>query len=981
MTKPGRDRWIYVGVVALSLVVFLTGAITWLTRDSDSTSRDGAGSEAPTRDLAPAPFAVTLTVSTTSGSALLGAPVHTVVEAAGKVREVALWDGGVRFASSPVRGEGGRAEFRWTPLRSGPHLLQARATDGEGRTALSAPVSVSVRRPLVTSGRIVVPAADGMNAETVASMAGIDPSDVGVGPAGDTGESTFVLDLAALDNGPGRAGPIVENSSPADGSPSLTASADGCDVGLTATGLDGEATVYEASGTGGGSVQVATIDGEHRTTLPNLGPGTHVFSLSVDGKNVVGPPAAVTLGPACKQSWWEGNASIVDGVLRIPEAAPNLYLYLGVDDEPFIRVPQVPGTFLPSSTHVDVAPYLPHLEGSALRVEVWSGSDPARKVASATAKLPAGTSVPDLIGESTRTVLVSPSSKVAPNADEVTFHWATGNAHATGVWWQVLAYRVGAEDQTLSPPGLIAAGIAPVGDLPPGLFDGAAAGGTFTISPSTLLGTTNTGPKVTYGDLGVVMPVVTRLTDLVDGTDPGPDPAGLPIIGEPRVYVRVLPMHDGQPLGAASPPLRLSKPHPTQPPTAAFDLVKADFDAGRAANPALSGCVRVTEVPWTSEQAVSLLSPDPDEVPANWQFVAPFYRVPGTYCYNDFEHGSTDDDCDLGILCDVGETIGGAVSTASDLLEEVVAPAWDFIATTYNGLIDLAATALSKLNPLCLQAGAAAKATGSSAVSDAADTCEQLSKVAAKAAIAAVLTSFGIPPSLPTSSQLAAIAEGRIADLGVEVLKSLGVPCDDLNVTPEEAAAARAAGADVPADGVDACRLFVEKSLTVVQQQAALDAQTKVGMAAGLPYPPVLIDGFAMQLEPRQFPEPPSLYVEARPQQAQLSPLSVCPVTFDLVGPAGPVSGSIARWSQSLTDPWGSGSKPVGFGDAVESDGSTVELSGWAAALQVPGSDAAGEAQVLNGLMSSKDCLAGTPTELGGTVAPPLGRWAPGQPD
>ena len=47
---------------------------------------------------------------------------------------------------------------------------------------------------------------------------------------------------------------------------------------------------------------------------------------------------------------------------------------------------------------------------------------------------------------------------------------------------------------------------------------------------------------------------------------------------------------------------------------------------------------------------------------------------------------------------------------------------------------------------------------------------------------------FGLPPSLPTSAQVKALADGEVALLAVELMKQAGIPCDSLKADPAFAA-------------------------------------------------------------------------------------------------------------------------------------------------------------------------------------------------
>jgi hypothetical protein len=143
--------------------------------------------------------------------------------------------------------------------------------------------------------------------------------------------------------------------------------------------------------------------------------------------------------------------------------------------------------------------------------------------------------------------------------------------------------------------------------------------------------------------------------------------------------------------------------------------------------------------------------------------------------------------------------------------------------------------------------------------------------VVAKAAIAVVLAAYGLPPSLPTSGDLAAIASGNLAVLAVELLKQLGVPCDDLTLDGGESAAVikagDAAGVDVPNVGgsVDACLVTATLVLNKVKGEAKKLVQQTVASNTG--WPAYDVPGLEYIPEPNGHLQPTRVHVYAVPKQ------------------------------------------------------------------------------------------------------------------
>ena len=133
-------------------------------------------------------LAVSKKVSTAFG---LGLTVD--VNASVAVTRVELWDGstlmGARVTKDPAGARTLHADFDWTAVSPGAHLLAARAVaaDGTPSWSRSIPVTVGLSTLSATGGAVAVPAEAGQTAADTAEHLGVDPASLIVpGPGGGT---------------------------------------------------------------------------------------------------------------------------------------------------------------------------------------------------------------------------------------------------------------------------------------------------------------------------------------------------------------------------------------------------------------------------------------------------------------------------------------------------------------------------------------------------------------------------------------------------------------------------------------------------------------------------------------------------------------------------------------------------------------------------------------------------------------------------
>ncbi|HVK30010.1 MAG TPA: hypothetical protein VM575_16840, partial [Nocardioides sp.] len=173
-------------------------------------------------------------------------------------------------------------------------------------------------------------------------------------------------------------------------------------------------------------------------------------------------------------------------------------------------------------------------------------------------------------------------------------------------------------------------------------------------------------------------------------------------------------------------------------------------------------------------------------------------------------------------------------------------------------------------NPLCVALGAASSGAG--------DGCETVVGFATRAAVTAVLASVGLPPSLPTTEQLEAMAAGELDALAVEVMKQLGVPCDSAKAPSgfDTALAEAGSALDAPVLGAaaDPCLAVAHLLIGEVRERAVADAERALADASGLPSFPS-VEGFTMTADPRGRTDPLTVDVVASVAEANADPTGI----------------------------------------------------------------------------------------------------------
>jgi hypothetical protein len=658
--------------------------------------------------------------------------------------------------------------LRWTPPTGGTHLLVLRAVDGQGRVAHAAPVRVHVAQPT----REPAGGPSGQASPTATS-----------GPAGHASQT-------------GQQGP-------ANG-PALTVRVDGCLARIAAESgpaLPNVAVYLLGPGQGGFQLLREGADRRSEATVPLVSGQFAVYALGYrDGRSAASPIVSITAPPECASRRWRGDASIVDGALVAPGEAQLAYLYLSINGGQWQRVPAADQTFVHRrSGKLDFSRVLPSLDGaSRIDLEAWTRdrTDGVRRLGSGSLTAAPNEYLPNLVGLLpgtdldlvVRTPLVDSQAvaetlvrhgeihayteKSAPNPSQSTkinstalanqrkfaFRWQPKVPGVTHGVWQVSMAPLGSSP-VISGPGILAYGTVPVAqkdfeiDFEPLVMDGRTAAKTSqhvdydTIVPQNyirakpLAGTAqpDTGviQKAHTGEAVAIAPPAMTTSQLVRLVEP------------PSLYVRIVPMAGEQPVDAVSNlvtfDLYLTDPTPPtlkKPPS--ID-VQIQFRRPNLPNPAFRDCVRVVDNPFAGGGNPPQIELAPGTYVTLTFHADKFKPAPvgATVCP---EYPSGDDDGS-----DLGDFLSDTLEVLTDFWDTLVA-AYDFLKTAVVEFI--------------------AKHSGCTAL-----LSEAQCMTVVGIAVDATLMFFGIPPSLPDSKALYALAKGELVNVLYAYAEQHNISC------------------------------------------------------------------------------------------------------------------------------------------------------------------------------------------------------------
>ena len=911
--ERARQRWVIGGVGFAAVASLAIGAVLVLRDDGDANeppgrttppagvTSDTAGGEAGDRSAdARPPSGVTVALTRLvpgSPGVNVGHETELVVQASAvaPLDAIELWANGELVAREA--GVGGDPTWQgvlpWRPAEPGVTTLVARVVDEDGRSATSNAVrlvAVEPEAPLPLHPHVV---AEG---ETPAAIieryglgdAGADlfagrlldeplpagtelavPVVAGIGRVPPTPEAGEPDTPSGSAPGPHRVASFADDSPPA-----MTLDEDGCRATISASGASAgtavdEYALVELLPDGRWFEQVATsADGVFADVA--VAPGAAMFAVeSVDGAiRSTSPPVGVTGADDCGGDW-TGPLRLVHGVLLgVPDDIDSVYLYVGtagawqrVPAQDQATIPRRGGAFGFGAEMVD-------LSGSE-QVEIegwgWRGgeliglgrsrfeADPGYDVSAVIG-----------VGGGARLSIVMPSDEPGSldrlSAEEwieqpgvQRFRWTSSIAGTTHGIWQVLAF----DPQAGASPfvaGVLAEGIV------------VGSGGDFTIPLGAIPGVQAEAevPLVSsYADLAG--PAAAELVAALPSTPPPPGGVSLagtlaslsPVEGEGLVippvddlYVRVVPMvgdhwpgkatndvvvHTGQPEMNLDPGVIDALGElAADPDSLPFEL-DATLSTPKPPNPAFENCWAF--VKWRPDLM------DPAKHSADYAFWYAFLAdigagtpiCPGQCYWYSGAGGPMPGWVSFGgASCGSG----GGFNPLGDLWEATTS-VWDNLVGLFNQLKGVIVEAIVQLS--------GCEEIGGEIVDD--DDADAFCKKVATLAVDVALIYFGIPPNLPESAQLKALAKGELKEVLLEAAKALGIPCDEI---------AAAAGT---ADQDDlTCEALADELLAEVEAQLA-KIYIQAAAGSGISFPP----GAVIEPSPQGQTTPPVVSVTVRP--------------------------------------------------------------------------------------------------------------------
>lgn len=703
-----------------------------------------------------APIAATLRVLSPAMAPGETAELLATAISATPISRLQLFSGGEAAAEITVTGQDHRAAERlqWTPPTAGSHLLVLRAVDEQGRVAHAAPLWLRVDAPPLTP-----PAA-----------------------------------LAAGGQGGGQN--MAGGLSTAAAEPQVRVQVDGCVARISGeSAMDSAAVALYGLGPGQAGFQPLRLGdtGQSEATMPLVSGELAVYALEYGGQtNSASPITFVRAPQECASGRWKGDVSIVDGILHAPGAPSLAYLYLSVDGGGWQRVPPKDQTFVRQrGGRLDFSRVLPPLDGAQrIEVQAWTrDAEGAKRLGSGSLIATPGEMMPILIGLLPGTDLdlveklplvdsqqvgetltrhaelhayvaqtaTSTAGPVVPGAGPklaFQFRWQPKLPAITHGVWQLSMVPLGSSP-TVDDLGVLAYGTVPVtqkdfdidfrplvmpeekppttvqvvdySQLAPQIYTEAkAAGGT---------GNPPTGAmqKAPIGNFVAISPPAMTTSQLIRLLKPS------------KLYVRIVPMAGEQPVDAVSNPvtftLFLKDPTPPalkKPPAIG---VQVEFDRPYLPDHNLADCVRVVANPFGSA------NPPPFPQLAHVYGPAP---VGATLCpyYPSPDNGGFD----------LIEFFEDAFNVAVDF--------WDTLVAAYAYL-------KSQVVKLIVTVSGCGKGP-TSFLSE-----QDCTKIAALA-VDVTLMAFGIPPDLPSSQELMALAKGELVDGVYALAAANGISCDVL---------------------------------------------------------------------------------------------------------------------------------------------------------------------------------------------------------
>jgi hypothetical protein len=769
--------------------------------------------------------------------AVVGVPVPLDVEIAATagVTAIELWAGSELVATArPADPLQTHHRLSFVPEATGHLTLLARAVDADERAGQSPALRLPVAEPYAPWVVVTATADGGETLATIAERhdvdvtvaAGVNPTVPADGPVPAGTVVSLPRPAPELDR------PLEPEMIPATlrrvtgttaedvpapaatllpSGPAIEVDVHGCelDVSLGVLPEDADGVALHLLGPKDRHHTVVATFERPGTWTGRLGPGSHVITASAydDGGHAWSAPVAVELPAGCGAEH-AGEVRLVDGELSGGADADAAYLYVSADGGGWQRVPDDPRVFAPrTGDSFDLSPYLSDLDGQELELDAW-GWRGAELVHIGTGRVtvPAQLDLNAIVGagqgiwlswvdDTSDAEVLRPAAR-AVEARELTFQWSTARSDVTRAVWQVSTSP--ADATVLEPAGL----------LDEGELDG--SDGRFTLD---------------------VAPLLAELSAEADSVQH---------LAPRTVHLRVVGYAGDRPVGAASPPLPVTIGPSLAELTAIVESEPRTFELDLHVTP--------PRAPHLSRMyCFQLVGWDPDEVDA-----AALERARGAgsasdligdlnaFSYHLFLSVTSALGQDIPLCAGACYTVGGSrisfggdACDTSNPLEQLGESVGDLVLTLWDDVIVYAFTelkafvveTLAEFGGCNLLVGEIGGAVGDVSEADAQRWCES----AANAVVSAVMAAYGIPPSLPTSSELIEAAKGDLVALAVATAEGLGIPCDDLEDADE---AAGLAGEDVPT-----CEELARDLLD--EFQAAVDRQFRAQAASfGIVFPP-----------------------------------------------------------------------------------------------------------------------------------------------
>lgn len=460
--------------------------------------------------------------------------------------------------------------------------------------------------------------------------------------------------------------------------------------------------------------------------------------------------------------------TIQNGFLVPGQPVDKLYLYLAVGSDNWVRIPQDAHAYLlPAFGAFDLNAYLDFAaldslpEPVLLKAEAWGwAGDSLIHLGSYSGLYGAGqlhwpygsTDLQVYSHQSLGKKYYATKASVSGDASswELQFRWSSQTPDVTAAAWQI-SEKPFPNDLSLLPPGLVHWG-----------FDGNNPG-EFSIDLRDYFFQPSGG---SFG--GFLDGLTDDLSDAVGGVigaggKPAPSKQFWPYIGR-TFFVRVVPLGAG---GLAQPSNTVivyfspsGKPIPISGPLngPVYEARFLGFDAYLPPDPDYAAC-------WVANYDIQHCSTVNGKTRCYAMVTkgTPGCGCPGVSC------SSSGSSCSLSNPLSYGDCAAEGLQKVGEWAQK----GWDTLAGVYNETVAFVKKMAARLNPFCIQGKIAAAELGGETVSkqDVQEVCEAVADIA----VTAVMTYFGLPPSLPEFDKL--MDEGLDYAIGIAA-SEMGIDCN-----------------------------------------------------------------------------------------------------------------------------------------------------------------------------------------------------------